>query len=194
MPRRSAAALAIATLMNRPEPDLAGFGRAAAPAPGLIPYFLDEALVPLDAELDDDIQQEVEQALDVVPGELAPSVALFHEQHQLFERQLAASGVDAGDGSGVTAVHIAQVIEGFFRAQFGEQNPVRLHAKTAFQELLRRHAREPLIVLGVKETDVIWVGVENEFLGVLDGDESLGGRDFPNQRLDPGRLSGTGGT
>jgi len=52
----------------------------------------------------------------------------------------------------------------FFRAQLGEQNPVRLHANTALQELLRRHAREPLIVLRVKETDVIRVGVENEFL------------------------------
>src|SRR5882672_5106393 len=179
---------------DRPEPDLAGFGQAATPAPGLIPDFLDEALVPLDAELDDDIHQEVEQALDVVPGELAPSVALFHEQHQLFERQLAASGMDASDGTGVTGVHIAQVVEGFFRAQLGEENPVRLHAKTALQELLRGHAREPLIVLRVKETDVILVGVENEFLGVLDSDESLGGRDFPNQRLGPGGLAGTGRT
>ena len=129
-----------------------------------------------------------------MPGELSPSVALLHEQHQLFEGQLAASGVDAGDGSGVSAVHIAEVIEGFFRAQLGEQNPVRLHAKTAFQELFRRHAREPLIVFGVKETDVIWVGVENEFLGVLDADEPLGGRDFPNQRLGPGGLVGARGT
>ena len=102
--------------------------------------------------------------------------------------------MDAGDGTGVTGVHIAQVVEGFFRAQLGEENPVRLHAKTALQELLRRHARAPLIVLRVKETDVIRVGVENEFLGVLDSDESLGGRDFANQRLGPGRLSGTGGT
>src|SRR2546430_275301 len=156
---------------ERPEPELAGFGQAATPALGFIPDLLDEALVALDAELDDDIHQQVEQALDVVPGELAPSVALFHEQHQLFERQLPASGVDAGDGSGMTGVHIAQVVEGFLRAQLGEQNPVRLHAKTALQELLRRHAREPLIVLGVKETDVIRVGVENEFLGVLDRSE-----------------------
>jgi len=140
------------------------------------------------------IHQQVEQALDVVPGELAPSVALFHEQHQLFERQLAASGVDAGDGSWVTGVHIAQVVEGFFGAQLGEQNPVRLHAKTALQELLRRHARESLIVLRVKETDVIRVVSRNEFLGVLDGDEPLGGRDFPNQGLGPGGFAGSGGT
>src|SRR4029077_13069858 len=130
-------------------PALAGLGQAATPTLGLVPDFLDDALVALDAKLDDDIHQQVEQALDVVPGELAPSVALFHEQHQLFERQLAASGMDAGDGTGGTGVHIAQVVEGFFRAQLGEENPVRLHAKTTLQELLRGHAREPLIVLRV---------------------------------------------
>src|SRR5438128_1297114 len=58
---------------GRPEPALAGFGQAATPALGFIPDFLDEALVALDAELDDDIHQQVEQALDVVPGELAPA-------------------------------------------------------------------------------------------------------------------------
>src|ERR1700686_9787 len=111
MPRRSAAALASATLMNRPEPDLAGFGQALTPALGFIKDFLDKALVPLDAELDNHIYQQVEQALDVAPRELAPSRALFHEEHQLLERQLAASGVDASDGSRVTGVHIAQVVE-----------------------------------------------------------------------------------
>jgi len=88
---------------------------AAAPTLGLIPDFLDEALMALDAELYDDIHQQVEQALDVAPRELAPSRALFHEEHQLLERQLAASGMDAGDGTGVTGVHIAQVVEGFLR-------------------------------------------------------------------------------
>jgi len=59
--RRSAAALASATLMIDPNPTIRLRPAATptpAPAPGSIPDFLDEALVPLDAELDDDIHQE----------------------------------------------------------------------------------------------------------------------------------------
>ena len=39
---------------------------------GSIPNFLDEALMPLDAELDDDVDQQVQQALDVAAGQFRP--------------------------------------------------------------------------------------------------------------------------
>jgi len=152
--------------------------RTPAPAPGSIPDFLDEALVPLDAELDDDIHQEVEQALDVVPGELAPSVALFHEQHQLFERQLAAFGMDAGDGTGVAGVHIGAGSRRLLprAARRAESGPASCEDSTpgAASASRARAPDRPSSKRDGRDSG----GVENEFLGVLDSDESLGGRDF----------------
>jgi predicted DNA-binding transcriptional regulator AlpA len=49
----------------------------------------------LDPELDDDIDQEVQQALDIGAGELPAARALFHQEHQLLERKLTAAGVNA---------------------------------------------------------------------------------------------------
>src|SRR5215813_9424033 len=103
---------------------LAGFGQTATAALGLIPDLLDEALVALDAELDDDVDEEVEKALDVRAGEFAPGGALLDEKHELLERELAAAGMHACDRAGVSGVDVAQIVEGFFRAQLREQDPV----------------------------------------------------------------------
>ena len=48
-----------------------------------VPDLLDEALVALDAELDHDIHEQVEELLDVRAGQLLPSPALLDEGHSL---------------------------------------------------------------------------------------------------------------
>ena len=93
-----------------------------------------------------------------------PPGALLHQEHQLLEGELAAAGVDARDRARVAGVDVAQVIERLFRPQLREQNPIGLHAQAGLQQLLRRHAREALIVLRVEEPHVIRVAVEDEFL------------------------------
>ena len=77
----------------------------------------------------------------------APAAALLDEEHQLLEGELAAAGMHAGDRARVPGVDVAQVIERLLGAQLGEQDPIRLHAQTRLQQLLRRHARESLVVL-----------------------------------------------
>ena len=94
----------------------------------------------------------------------------------------------------MTRVDVAQVVEGFFRAQLREQNPVRLHPQTGLEELLRGDARQSLIVLGVKEPHVIGMTLEDQLLRIFDGDEALGARDLPDQGLGPGGLPGAGGS
>ncbi len=46
------------------------------------------------------------------------------------------------------------------------------------EQLLRRHAGEPLVVLGIKEAHVIGM-IEHELLGILDGDQALIAAGFP---------------
>ena len=53
-------------------PASAGGRQAAALALGVIPDLFDEALVALDAELDHDIDQQIEQVLDVRAGSSWP--------------------------------------------------------------------------------------------------------------------------
>src|SRR5580693_339383 len=86
----------------------------------VVPDLLDEALVRLDAELDDDIDQQIEQALDVVACELAPALVLLHQQYQLLERQFGARRVHTGNGAGMAGIDVAQIIEGLFGPQLGE--------------------------------------------------------------------------
>ena len=88
-------------------------------------------------------------------GSSCPPATLLDQQHQLLEGELGARRVHARDRARVTGVDVAQVVEGFLRPQLREQNPVRLHAQARFQQLLGRHAREALIVLGVEEPHVI---------------------------------------
>ena len=40
----------------------------------------------LHPELNDDVDEEIEETLDVLPRELCPAVALLDEEHQLLEK------------------------------------------------------------------------------------------------------------
>src|SRR6202795_2737401 len=90
----------------------AGRRRSSALALRLEPDFLDEALMPLDAELDDDVDEKVQQALDVAARQFAAARILLDQQHELLEGQFGARCMDAGDGAGVARIDVAQVIEG----------------------------------------------------------------------------------
>src|SRR5487761_1794164 len=126
---------------------LTGGCQAAVLALGLIPDLTNEALVALDPELDDDIDQEIEEVLDVSPGALAPCGTLLDEEDQLLEGELGARRMDARDRARVPGVDVTQVIKRLLGAQFRKQNAIGAHAKARLEELLRRHAREALIVL-----------------------------------------------
>src|SRR5580693_8290698 len=78
--------------------------QATAFAVWLIPDLFDEALMALDAELNDDIDQEVQELLDVGARQFLPRSALFHEKHQLLKSQFGACGVNTRDGARVAAV------------------------------------------------------------------------------------------
>ena len=104
---------------------------------------------------------------------------LLHQQHQLLEGQFGAGGMNAGDRAGVAGIDVAQVVERLLGAQLREQDPVRLHAQAGLQQLLRRDAREALIVLGIKQAHVIRVPVEHQLLRIFDGDQSLLASEFP---------------
>src|ERR1019366_5207789 len=65
-------------------------GKGRLLASGVVPDLFDESLVALDAELDDDVESQVQQILDVGPCEIPGAVVLLYQQHQLFERQLRA--------------------------------------------------------------------------------------------------------
>jgi hypothetical protein len=93
----------------------------------------------------------------------------------------------------MAAVHIAQVVERLLRPKLRQQDPIRLHAKTGLQELLGRHAREPLVVLAVEQPNVVGVPIQNQLLRILDSDEPLLPRNLPDQRLGVRRLAGSGG-
>src|ERR1700681_3428751 len=96
----------------------AGRRRSSALALRLDPDFLDEALVPLDAELNDDVDEKVQQALDVAARQFAAAWVLLDQQAQLLEGEFSARCVNAGDGAGVAGIDIAQVVEGLLRPQF----------------------------------------------------------------------------
>src|SRR5262245_60384611 len=87
--RITAAAPSTHFAARRP-PCSAGARQAATFAFGLIPDFFDEALVTLDAKLDDDIDEQVQEALDVRARKLRAAATLLHEQHELLEGELCA--------------------------------------------------------------------------------------------------------
>ncbi len=88
--------------------------------------------------------------------------------------------MNAGDRTRVARVGVAQVVEGFFSPQFCKQNSVRLHPQAGFQELLRRHARQSLIVFGIEEAHMIRVPVKHQLPCILDGNEALVARNLAN--------------
>ena len=80
--------------------------QATAFAVRVIPDLFDEALMALDAELNDDIDQEVEEFLDIGPRQFLARATLFDEEHQLLEGELRACGMDARDGAGMAAIDV----------------------------------------------------------------------------------------
>src|SRR5487761_694571 len=74
---------------------LTGGCQAAVFALGLIPDLTNEALVALDPELDDDIDQEIEEILDVGSRDLPPRRTLLDQEDQLLEGELDARRMDA---------------------------------------------------------------------------------------------------
>src|SRR5205085_1778921 len=168
-------------------------GRAAL-ARGVEPHLADDALVALEAALDDHVDEKVQQALDVAAREAPSAATLLDQEHQLLERELGAGRVHAGYGSRMTRVDVAQVIERLLGRQLGEQDAVGPHSEAALEQLLRRDARETLVVLAVEQAHVIRMPVEHELASVLDGDESLIAGNLPDQRLGPGGLAGSGRT
>src|SRR5213080_624152 len=121
----------------------------------------------LEAALDDHVDEQVQEALDVAAREAPSAAALLDEQHQLLERQLGAGRVHAGDGSRMTRVDVTQVIERLLGAQLGEQDAIGPHPQAAFEQLLRCHAREALVVLAVEQAHVVWMVIEHELARVL---------------------------
>src|SRR6185437_16759220 len=108
------------------------------PAPfalGVEPDLSNETLMALHPKLNDDVDEEIEKALDVLPRELCPAVALLDKQDHLLEGELRARGVDARDRARMSGIHVSQVIERFFGSKLGEQNPIGLHAQARLQEL-----------------------------------------------------------
>ena len=94
---------------------------------------------------------------------------------------------------GCPELTLRKVVERLLGTQFRQQDPVRLHAQAGLEQLLRRDARDALIVLGVEQAHVIGMAIQHQFLGILDGHQALIAGNFPNQRLGPGRLAGPGG-
>src|SRR5438094_8701203 len=76
--RTSAATTANAAMKRRRGARLRGLGQTATTALGIKVDLLDETLVPLHAELDHHIDQQIEQALDVRTRERAAARALLH--------------------------------------------------------------------------------------------------------------------
>jgi len=99
----------------------------------------------------------------------------------------------AGDRSGVTRIDVAQEVEGFLGTQLGQQDPVGLEPQAGFEQLLGRHACHALIVLGIEQPYVVWMLIKNQLLRILNSDQALLARDFGDQRLGAGGLSGARG-
>src|ERR1700720_1103539 len=83
----------------------------------VIPDLSDTALSILDAELNDDIDQQIQEALDVGSREFLARAALFDEKDKLLDGQFGARGMDTGDRPGVSAIDVAQIVERLLPAQ-----------------------------------------------------------------------------
>src|SRR6266403_1202631 len=184
-PRAAASAFSVPRVLR----GLSGGLPGAAVAVGLKPGLFDVALVVLNAELDHDVHQEIQEALDVLAREFLAGTALLDQQYQLLKGQFRARGVHTGDRSGVPRVDVAQIVKRLLRPELREQNPVRLHTQARFQQLLRRDASEALVVLAVEKPHMIGMAVEHQLLCVLNRNEALLARNLPNERLGVRRLS-----
>src|ERR1700730_1196325 len=97
-------AIAFPTVPDQP---LKRGAQATTFAVRLIPDLFDKSLMALDAELNDDIDQEVQEFLDIGARQFLPCATLFHEKHQLLEGECRARGMDAGDGARMAAVDVS---------------------------------------------------------------------------------------
>src|SRR3954454_18761251 len=132
------------------------------PALRVIPDLADESLVVLDVTLNDHVNEQIQQILDVCPGQLAPTGTLFDQQHQLLECQLRTGGVYAGYRTWMPGVHISEIVERLLRTQLREENTIRLHPQARLQQLFRGYSRKTLAILAVEKPHVIDVPVENQ--------------------------------
>src|SRR5580704_10274229 len=123
--------------------------------------------MPLDAELDYDVDEKVQKAFDVAARQLAAARILLDQEYELLKGEFGARGMNAGDGTWVPGIHIAQIVKRLLGPEFREQYPVRFHAQARFEQLLRRDSRNALIILGIKEAHVIRMPVEHQLFGVL---------------------------
>ena len=78
------------------------------------PNLLDEAFVILDAKLNDDVNQQVQQTFDVGSCKVAAALILLNQKNQLLKGQFRARGVNTGDGSRVSRIHVPQIVECLF--------------------------------------------------------------------------------
>src|SRR5689334_15784228 len=85
---RIAKTTSTALATGRAPPSLTGACQAATLAGGVKPHLSDTALVALDAKLHDDIDEQVQQALDVMTSQLGASSTLFDQQNELLECEL----------------------------------------------------------------------------------------------------------
>ncbi len=92
--------------------------RTVAISGGRVPDFLDVAKMAIDPELDHHVHQGCQQPPDVLAAHLPPRFVLLDEQYELLKSQFRRGSMDAGDGSGMPRVYVAQIIECFFGAQF----------------------------------------------------------------------------
>src|ERR1700744_3118212 len=80
--------------------------QATAFAVRLIPDLFDESLMALDAELNDDVDQEIQQLLDIGARQFLTGTTLLYQKHQLLEGEFRARRMHAGDRARVAAVDI----------------------------------------------------------------------------------------
>src|ERR1035441_3726480 len=94
----------------------------------------------------------------------------------------------------MSRIDIAQIIESLLGAQFRQQNAIGFHAQARLEQLLRGHARQPLIVFRIEQTHMIGMPVEHQLLGVLDSDQALIARYLADQRFGPSGFARAGRT
>src|SRR4051794_31503130 len=96
------------------------------PALRVIPDLADESLVVLDVTLNDHVNEQIQQILDVCPGQLASAGTLFDQQHQLLKCQLRTGGVYAGYRTWMPGIYISQIVECLLGSQLGQKDPIGL--------------------------------------------------------------------